>query len=43
LNHDERKDNWIHQLWKFLVDRPEIVAAVYFNTDYTHGLSFKVV
>jgi len=43
LNHDERKDNWIHQLWEFLVDRPEIVAAVYFNTDYTHGLSFKVV
>ena len=43
LNHDERKDNWIHQLWEFLVNRPEIVAAVYFNTDYTHGLSFKVV
>ena len=43
LNHDERKDNWIHQLWEFLVNRPEIVAAVYFNTDYTHGLSFKVI
>ena len=42
LNHDERKDNWIHQLWEFLVNRPEIVAAIYFNTDYTHGLSFKV-
>lgn len=43
LNHDERKDARIHQLWNFLVNRPEIVAAVYFNTDYTHGLSFKVV
>lgn len=43
LNHDERKDLWIHQLREFLVNRPEIVAAVYFNTDYTHGLSFKVI
>ena len=43
LNHDERKDNWIHQLREFLVNRPEIVAAVYFNTDYTNGLSFKVI
>lgn len=43
LNHDERKDNRVHQLWEFLVNRPEIVAAVYFNTDYTHGLSFNVI
>ena len=43
LNHDERKDRWIHQLREFLVNRPEIVAAVYFNTDYTHGLSFHVI
>ena len=43
LNHDERKDNWIHQLWDFLVNRPEIIAAVYFNTDYTHGLSFRII
>ena len=43
LNHDERKDHWIHQLREFLVNRPEIIAAVYFNTDYTHGLSFKVI
>ena len=43
LNHDERKDYWIHQLWEFLVNRPEIIAAVYFNTDYTHWLSFHVV
>ena len=43
LNHNERKDDWLHQLWEFLINRPEIIAAVYFNTDYTHGLSFKVV
>lgn len=43
LNHDERKDKRIHQLWEFLVNHPEIVAAVYFNTDYTHGLSFNVI
>ncbi len=43
LNHDERKDNRIHQLWEFLINHPEIVAAVYFNTDYTHGLSFNVI
>lgn len=43
LNHDERKNQRIHQLREFLVNRPEIVAAVYFNTDYTHGLSFKVI
>ena len=43
LNHDERKDNRIHQLREFLVNHPEIVAAVYFNTDYTHGLEFNVV
>ena len=43
LNHDERKDGWIYQLWEFLVERPEIVAVVYFNTDYTHGLQLKLV
>ena len=43
LNHDERKDHWIHQLWEFLVNHPEITAAIYFNTDYTHGLSFKII
>ena len=43
LNHNERKDNWLHQLWEFLINHPEIIATVYFNTDYTHGLSFKVV
>ena len=43
LNHDERKDYWIHQLREFLVNRPEIIATIYFNTDYTHWLSFKVV
>lgn len=43
LNHDERKNQRIHLLREFLVHRPEIIAAVYFNTDYTHGLSFKVI
>ncbi len=42
LNDDERKDYWLHQLWEFLINHPEIVAAIYFNTDYTHWLSFKV-
>ena len=42
LNHDERKDNWIYQLREFLVKRPEIVAAIYFNTDYTHGLQLQI-
>ena len=43
LNDDERKDYWLHQLWEFLINHPEIIAAIYFNTDYTHGLSFKVI
>ena len=43
LNHDERKDYRLHQLREFLVNRPEIVATLYFNTDYTHWLSFKVI
>lgn len=43
LNHDERKDYWLHQLWEFLINHPEIITAIYFNTDYTHGLSFKVI
>ena len=42
LNHNERKDYRLHQLWEFLINRPEIIAALYFNTDYTHGLNFKV-
>jgi hypothetical protein len=42
LNHNERKDYRLHQLWEFLINRPEIIATIYFNTDYTHGLSFKV-
>lgn len=42
LNDDERKDYWLHQLWEFLINRPDITAAIYFNTDYTYGLSFKV-
>ena len=43
LNHDERKDYWIHQLRDFLVNRPEIYVAIYFNADYTHGLTSKII
>ena len=43
LNHNERKDNWIHQLWEFLVNHPEIEVAVYFNIDYTNGLTSKII
>ncbi len=43
LNDNERKDYRLHQLWEFLINHPEIVATVYFNTDYTHWLSFKVI
>ena len=42
LNHDERKDKWIFQLREFLINRPEIIAAIYFNTDYTHGLQLQI-
>ena len=42
LNHDERKDKRIYQLREFLVNHPEIVATIYFNTDYTHGLNFQI-
>jgi len=42
LNHDERKDARIYQLREFLINRPEIVATIYFNTDYTHGLVFQI-
>ena len=42
LNHDERKDKRIHQLWEFLVNHPEINVAIYFNSDYTHGLEYKI-
>ena len=43
LNHDERKDLRLHQLWEFLINRPEIIATVYFNTDYTHWLSLQLI
>ena len=42
LNENDRKDYWLHQLREFLLDHPEIIAVSYFNTDYTHWLSFKV-
>ena len=42
LTRDTRKDEWLHQLWEFLVNHREIIAAVYFNVDYTHWLQFVV-
>ena len=42
LTENDRKDFWLHQLREFLVNHPEIIAVSYFNTDYTHWLSFKV-
>ena len=43
LNDNERKDYRLYQLREFLISHPEIVAVSYFNTDYTHWLSFKVI
>ena len=42
LTENDRKDYWLHQLWEFLVEHPEIVATIYFNCDYTHWLQFVV-
>ena len=42
LNDNERKDYWLYQLREFLINHPEIIVISYFNTDYTHWLSFKV-
>jgi len=42
VNHNERKDKRIYQLRQFLINHPEIIATIYFNTDYTHWLQFNV-
>ena len=42
LNDSDRKDQWLYQLWEFLINHPEIVAILYFNTDYTHWLTSKI-
>jgi hypothetical protein len=39
----ERKNVRLGQLQTFLETHPEILAALYFNVDYTHGLSFNVI
>lgn len=41
LLESDLKNTRLSQLQEFLVNKPEIIAAIYFNTDYTHGLSFK--
>lgn len=43
LNNDERKNYRLSQLQNFLVYRPEILAAIYFNVDYTYWLSSQIV
>ncbi|MDR2189727.1 MAG: hypothetical protein LBP53_00590 [Candidatus Peribacteria bacterium] len=42
LTHPEKKEQRLAQLQTFLTTHPEILAAIYFNVDYTDGLSFKV-
>lgn len=42
LNDNDRKDQRLYQLREFLVNHTEIVAALYFNTDYTHWLTSKI-
>ena len=43
LRHSDRKNVRMTQLKELLVRYPKIIGAMYFNTDYTHGLSFKIV
>ena len=43
LYNNERKDFRLHQLREFLINHPEIIATVYFNTDYTHWLWLQIV
>ena len=42
LNTTFRKEQRLSALVTFLQQHPDILAAVYFNVDYTYGLSFKV-
>lgn len=43
LHDTQRKETWLGQLQSFLVEHSEILAAVYFNVDYTYGLQFPTV
>lgn len=42
LENSDRKDYRLGQLQQFLMYHPEIIATIYFNTDYTHWLQFLV-
>ena len=42
LYNSERKDYRLEQLQQFLVYHPEIIAAIYFNCDYTRWLDFQI-
>ena len=43
LTSTTRKEKWLSELLAFIQKRPEILATIYFNVDYTYGLSFKVI
>ena len=43
LNQNERKDLWLHQLLDFLINHEQIVASIYFNSDYTAWLTQKLI
>lgn len=43
LSTTARKELRLGQLQSFFTQHPEILATIYFNVDYTHGLSFNVI
>lgn len=43
LNRSDRKDIRLEQLREFLLNHEQIFAAVYFNSDYTNGLTNKLI
>lgn len=43
LTTTDKKEQRLEQLHTFLTTHPEILAAIYFNVDYTQGLTFQIV
>jgi len=43
LTSTARKEQRLSELLAFIQKRPEILAAIYFNVDYTYGLSFNLI
>lgn len=35
----DKKDEWLYQLKNFMIENPEIIWMVYFNTDYTNWMT----